>query len=199
MCNTATDPGTWTANPVSPTTVTLSKTGDSDTIPGHTDTTCNEVSLTGKSKSSSGYAQWSGTWETLGVPAGATVSGVQMSYDWRCSAFTTGGTGNILLKSELDLGGATSGFFFSSNLSITGTTSYATRTGQNLTGPAITTPSSVSVAIRQDASLVTGSSNSAVVTVHFTYMSVTVTYTVPFMEPTVVYVVGQAVKRGSYY
>ena len=48
------------------------------------------------------YWEWSGDWEALGVPAGATVTQVNLDYEWRCSEYTTGaGSSPITFPSSM--------------------------------------------------------------------------------------------------
>ena len=48
----------------------------------------------GSSKASANYWEWTGTWEALGVPSGATVTQIRLfAHEYRCTLYTGGNTG----------------------------------------------------------------------------------------------------------
>ena len=55
------------------------------TTDGYPNPGCLETYLFGKSKTSTGLATWSGTYETLGVPVGATVNSVALKFNYGIS------------------------------------------------------------------------------------------------------------------
>lgn len=176
--------GTW-SNDSSATGYTFATgvTGDSDTVSGHTATTCLEAKLSGKSHAVDANWVWQGTWENLGIPAGSTVTNVQLIYDWKCSAFTTGGTGNQLGVTSTDgndaltNGGTSITNFTSTATTFSATTAWATKTDSNIAVPSALQASSSTIQVHLAYHLATGNSNSAVVTLHLTYIQIVMTYT----------------------
>jgi len=80
----------WVGNPATGDVAMSRDTGD-----GSPGTGCLSARITGKNKNpGESYWEWTGTWEDLGVPAGATVTEVGTSpdndYNWRCSEYTSG-------------------------------------------------------------------------------------------------------------
>jgi hypothetical protein len=123
------------------------------------------------------YWEWTGSWESLGVPAGSTVSAVNLNYDWRCSTYTTGNNTSATGPAELrDASGNLRGTF-STAQTFGATTSWATKTGTAITG--LSDTSSTQIKLRIGASPKTGNSTSANVTLRQDWIVVTVTYTTP--------------------
>jgi hypothetical protein len=76
------------------------------------------------------------TWESLGVPAAATVTTFQMNYRWRCTTYTSGGTANDVGPAELRNPGNNSVQATSSTaLGFTATSAWAGRTGTAVAVP----------------------------------------------------------------
>lgn len=157
-----------------------------------------QVQRSGKSLTNgTPYIEWSGTYEDLGVPAGATVTAIDLDYDWRCSQYTTGAS-STTGPAELRDSAATLRGTFSTSLAFTATTSWATRGGTNLTG--LTDASATSIKLRIGTKPNTGSSTSAAVLLYTDWVVVTVTYTpvggsTPIVpRPTIVQ---QAVQRAA--
>lgn len=178
LCS-ASDPGAWTSSTGSATTATEGLTGDSDTVSGHTDTTCLEQKIAGKNKSNSGnYWTWAGTWENLGVPVGATVTQVNLITDWHCKTYTTGASSQVGPEALYDSSDTLQATFLAGS-AFSATGSWATRTGTAQSVPSALQASGSTVHLRLSNNLATGSSTSAVVALHQTYVQVVITYTPP--------------------
>ena len=119
------------------------------------------------------YWEWSGNWEGLGVPAGATVTQVNLDYDWRCSEYTTGASSTTGPAELRDNGGTLRGTF-STSASFSATSSFATRSGAAITG--LNDASNTSIRLRLNAKPNTGNSSSAAVTLRQDWVVVTITY-----------------------
>lgn len=145
---------------------------------------CLELSLTGKNNSDTPHWDLTGTWEALfGIPAGSTVSQINSGdgYDWKCATFTTGGAGNLTGPFELrDSGGALIGTI-SASTGFSGTTAWTANSPANSTVAvtAANQPSATTVSLRLNATLKTGNSVSAVVTLRHDSITVTITYEPP--------------------
>jgi len=62
--------------------------------------------ILGKTKSNSNYWEWTGTWEALGVPAGATVTAIRVNAaSTRCMEYTGGASSSIGPYTLRDSGG----------------------------------------------------------------------------------------------
>lgn len=120
------------------------------------------------------YWEWSGTWEALGVPTGATITAVNLDYDWTCNVYTTGAASTTGPAELRDSSGTLRGTF-STSLGYSSTTAYATRTGTAVTG--LTDASTTSIKLRIGGKPNTGSSSSALVEMVQDWVVVTVTYT----------------------
>ncbi len=155
-------------------------TGSRDTTEDSTNDTnagtgAMQARTAGKNKASSNYWEWSGTWEGLGVPAGATVTAVNCDYDWKCSEYATGSsdsTGPMELRNSA----GTLRNTFSTALGFSATGSWASRAGSNQTG--LTDASNTSIKLRLNSITSTGNSTSAAVTLRQDWVVVTITYTV---------------------
>ncbi|GFE57394.1 CxxxxCH/CxxCH domain-containing protein [Geobacter sp. AOG1] len=125
------------------------------------------------------------TWESLGVPAGATVTAVDGAYDWQCSTYTTGASsssGNLTITDAAD-GNSTT---LESETLFASTTTVATR---NATGavavPAALQASNSSIKIKLLGTLATGNSGTASVVRVSDNVALTITYIVDTTAPTV--------------
>jgi hypothetical protein len=121
------------------------------------------------------YWYWQGTWEDLGVPAGATVTGVKVDVDWRCSEYTTGAAsyfGPAVLFNPIT---STQRYMFFGHQVATSVTSWATASGMQMTD--IADPSNTQIQLRVSVKPVTGNSTSAAVTILFDWVVVTIDYT----------------------
>lgn len=132
----------------------------------------------GKNQNTTGsYWEWGDgilTWEDLGVPAGATVTAVDLDYDWKCSEFDTGKTNTVGPATLRDSAGTLTDTF-SSGQSVTATTSWATQSGTEITG--LSDSSSTAIRLRIEVDTSTKNSASAAVTIRVDWIVVTVTYT----------------------
>lgn len=131
---------------------------------------------------------WAGTWEDLGVPPGATVTDVNLDYDWKCSTYTTGDptsvTGSANLRNSAAPGSiGTNRATFSPTLAFGATSAWATRTGTPATG--LSDASDTAIQLTLSAIPKTGNSNSAVVTVRQDWIVVTVDYTAGGGSPSI--------------
>lgn len=134
---------------------------------------------TGKNnKDGTPYWEWGNgslTWESLGVPAGAVITAVNLDYDWRCSEYTTGASTSSTGPGELrDGAGTTVRGTFSAELTFGATSSWATRSGTQVTG--LSDASNTAIRLRLGANPETGSSTSAAVTLRQDWVVVTITY-----------------------
>lgn len=132
------------------------------------------VARTGRNKSD-GTPEfiYAGSWESLGVPAGATVTAVNLSFDWQCSNYITGATSDVgpaILTSSSDVTLGT----FSSSSSFSSTTSWATKTGTQITG--LSQASSTSIKLKIGTNPKTGNASNAAVYLDIDWVVVTITY-----------------------
>jgi hypothetical protein len=150
------------------------------------------VSLAGKnltaSEISAGATGWSvtGTYESIwGIPSGSTVTQIALttdSVDWLCSVFTTGVAGLAHKVAANNTG--TEQMLAGASYSTT-----TTRATVNLTTvQTVSEASSTSRTYIICTNLATGASNSAVVTVGYPKLVLTITYTSPTNPPHPVYV-----------
>jgi len=109
---------------------------------GSPDNGCLSVQLTGKNQNPGvGYWVWTGTFEDLGVPSGATISDVGTSgiadFNWRCSEYTTGTGTNSVGPFAIYDNQATPviiGTFSTEQTSVDTTATWATVDGSAVTG-----------------------------------------------------------------
>lgn len=120
------------------------------------------------------YWEWAGTWEDLGVPAGATVVGVNIAYDWRCSEYTTGANTSATGPAELRDGSGNLRKTASAALTFGATSNFATRAG-TVQGD-LEDASDTSIRLRLGAKPNTGNSSSAAVTLRQDWITVSVYY-----------------------
>jgi hypothetical protein len=121
------------------------------------------------------YWEWTGTWEQLGVPAGATVKAVNLGFDWRCDIYSTGAAsavGPAELRSETGTLRRT----FSTSLAYSATSEWATREGANQTG--LSDSASTKIKLRLNAVPKTGASGTADNRVLMDWVVVTIEYSV---------------------
>lgn len=119
------------------------------------------------------YFEWTGTLEELGVPAGATVTSINASFDWQCLTYNTGEPGTVGPMELRDEAG-TLLKTFSPALTFSSTTSFATRSGENQTG--LEYPASKKVKLRLNGNPKTGSKTSANVWLYTDWIALTITY-----------------------
>lgn len=161
----ASDAQGFTANPAASASLSWS-TGDSGSL---------QSSVTGKNHSSQA-SSWTltTTWQGLGVPAGATITGVTAaSMQSQCTAFTTGGSSHTSGAVTL-VDGATT-ITLSAQRSFTTTdASPVTTNGVDATGLALAASDSITLTIPNVLS--TGNSASAAMTLLQDELAFTITY-----------------------
>jgi len=166
----------WVFTPVGSATGTRDTTEDSPND-SNAGTGVMQNRTAGKNQNTAGsYWEWgNGTlnWESLGVPAGATVTAVNLAYDWKCSEFNIG-SANDTGPAELRDGAGTLRNTFSTALGFSTTTAWAARSGTAITG--LSEASSTTIRLRITGSTRTGASSSAVVTLRQDWVVVTITY-----------------------
>lgn len=119
------------------------------------------------------YWEWAGTWEDLGVPAGATVTAVDLDYDSKCSEYTTGATSTVGPSELRDSGGSLRSTFRAAD-NVSATSAWVTRDGS---ASGIIDASNTTIRLRVGVNPKTGNSSSAAVTLRLDWVVVTVTYT----------------------
>ena len=102
--------------------------------------------IAGRKKSDTAHWDLTGiTWESLGVPAGSTVTGVSVaSCNHRCSVWVSGSTASLESISLVD--GANT-IELAGSASYTGTTAWTNVTGAGATGLSLASDNSISIAI----------------------------------------------------
>jgi len=154
-----------------------------------------QTQLAVKGKNQPGnYWYWAGTWEDLGVPAGAIVTAVDIDYDWRCSAYVYGTLTNRV--GPCSLTAPTAHDFSVAQDSVSATTSWATVSGTAKTG--LSEASDASVAFRAYVDLRTANTTGADVTMQFDWIVVTITYDSPNKNGTAAVVgIGETASAGA--
>ena len=151
---------------------------------GQTNAGCLSSRINGRKKSADTDWSYTGTWESLGVPAGGTVTGIQLNgMAWRCPVWVVGET---ITPSEvrsflLNQSDAVTLIVSMSNNQggILGTTSYATVSGVNMAVPGAFQPSTTTINIMADVYLRTANNAAAAVTILLDDINFTITYTDP--------------------
>ena len=126
------------------------------------------------------YWEWSGTWEALGVPAGATVTAIQLTGGYnRCSTWTTGRAGSQIGPYEVyDNTPTLIGTLYPAR-TVSAQESAWVSTG---TQAAVSIPSHASntvVRIRLNDTIGTGNNQSGVVATHDDQITLLITYSPP--------------------
>ena len=143
---------------------------------------CLSSRLFGRNKSADPHWYYAGTWEDMGVPAGATVTHIRLiGFDWRCSEWNVGNTTTQVRLSYLyDSAGTTLINELSTNApTVSGTTSYATISGTVQAVGSAYQASNTSVQLWWDIYLRTANNASAAVTLLMDNFSIEITYTTP--------------------
>lgn len=163
--------------------------GDSDTTLQYSSTGgntggCLYSRLYGRNKSADPHWYYTGTWESLGVPPGATVTNIQLlGFDWRCSVWNVGNTSNptqIRAARLYDSAGTTQiAQLSTSEPTVTATTSYATISGTQQTVGSTYQASNTVVQLWGDLYLRNGNNAAAEVVLLMDNYSVEITYTEP--------------------
>lgn len=137
---------------------------------------CASSRIFGRNKSADPTWDWDGTWEDLGVPAGATVTHAQIWCDWRCSEWNVGNTLTEFLYAAIS-DAAASVISQANGSAVSGTTAYETIAGSQGAVAAGNGDSTDAVNIGVDLYLRNGNNASAAVTLLFDNVVVEVTYT----------------------
>ncbi len=141
-----------------------------------------QMRITGASKSNPGnYWERAGiTWESLGVPSGTLVTGVQGWYDWRCAEYTSGppSSGNYTGPLEIRADDGTLIVTLHNAQSFNATSDWATRNGTLQSVPAAYQGSETPIRVRLANSLATGNDAAAAVTVRDDHIDLDLTYIV---------------------
>lgn len=135
----------------------------------------------GRRASGTGYWSWTGTFEDLGVPSGAVVTGINVHYDYRCSTYTVGAASYSGLMGRYSSGALAK--TYSTTRSFSSTTSWAQVSGTEETGLGFT--SNQSTEFRLNMALNTGNNGSATVVLRQDWIQIIVTYT-PFVPKVIV-------------
>jgi hypothetical protein len=141
---------------------------------------CISSRIFGRNKSADPHWYYVGTWEDMGVPAGATVTNIQLlGFDWRCSEWNVGdNTTQQRLSYLYDSGGTVQIAQLSTDEpTVSGTTAYATISGTIQTVGASYQASNTSVQLYSDIYLRNANNDSAAVTLLMDNFSVEITYT----------------------
>ena len=143
---------------------------------------CLSSRIFGRNKSADPHWYYLGTWEDMGVPAGATVTHIQLlGFDWSCSEWNVGGnTTQIRVAALYDSAGTTLITALStSEPTVSGTTSYANISGAQQAVGASYQAANTQVQLWADLYLRTANNASAAVTLLMDNFSVEITYTTP--------------------
>lgn len=167
--------GTWATVLGANTTASMVSSGGNGTGNGYA-----QLSISGSSRTNANYLQWQGPWTALGVPAGATVSSVQVTHAWICTTYTTGASSRSGPQTFFDSANSTAIVSAQdTNVSTFSgvTASYADRASITMTVLAAYQPAATSITFRLNGNLATGASSSAVVRLRQSNIRITVTYT----------------------
>ncbi|HBG81515.1 TPA: hypothetical protein DDW69_01600 [candidate division CPR2 bacterium] len=145
-----------------------------------------ETRISGKNKinATAGWLLSGVTWESLGIPAGATVNSVDGQFDWRCSEYTTGSSASA--SGDLTITDVADGNITTVENGVTFgvTTSWATRNGSTAINlPAALKPSNTTIKIKLLGNLQTGNSVSAAVARQIDNISLLIDYTTSSDSP----------------
>jgi hypothetical protein len=135
--------------------------------------------ITGRSKSNANWWAYTGTWESLGVPVGATVTAIRVSAAYtRCTEYTTGASSTIGPYELRDNGGVLQATLWTGRtvtavdaawVAVPAQTDQAVPSGLQASGS--------TVQIRLADTLATGASSSAAVSSYDDQVSLVITYT----------------------
>ena len=167
--------GTWATVLGANTTASMVSSGGNGTGNGYA-----QMAISGSAKTNANYFRWQGPWTALGVPTGATVSSVQVTHAWLCSAYVTGFSSSSGPQTFFDSVNTTAIVSpQDTNVStFSGTSaSYTDRASTTMTVLAAYQPATTGITLRLNDNLVTGASGSAAVTLRQSNVRVTVNYT----------------------
>lgn len=129
----------------------------------------------------SGYWTWSGTFENLGVPSGAIITGINVAYDYKCYLYTKGRTSYSGLMGRYNSGALV--YTYSSAQAFSNATSWIQVGGTPESGLAFS--SNITTEFRLNMTLSTGPGASSVVGLRQDWIQVVITYT-PFVPKVIV-------------
>lgn len=132
------------------------------------------------------YWEWTGTYQQLGVPAGATITEVNLNFDWRCDTYSTGAASTVGPAELRDEAGTLLGTF-STSLAYSATSEWATRAGTKI--GALSHASTKKIKLRLNGVPKTGNNAAADNRLLLDWCVVTVTYTIAGEEKTSTYLV----------
>ena len=138
--------------------------------------------ISGRNKNGQAYWEWSGTWENLGVPSGATVTAVRLNgCSTRCTEYSTGANSSVGPYDIWDSAGTTLIATIWSGRSVTGTEGSWDNTGAQSDQTVSSTyeASNTSIKIRLHDDLRTANDANAAVTTHDDQVELVITYTEP--------------------
>jgi hypothetical protein len=142
---------------------------------------CLSSRIFGRNKSADPLWFYEGTWESMGVPTGATVTNIKLlGFDWRCSEWNVGNTTTQIRASLLMNSDATVQIaqLSTNEPTVSGTTTYAAITGTIQSVGASYQASNTTVRLRFDIYLRSANNASAAVTLLMDNFSVEITYAV---------------------
>ncbi len=142
-----------------------------------------QATVTGKFRGKApSFREWTGTWEALGVPAGATVTAIRLnSTKTQLRQYTTGVASDIGPYELRDSGSVLLATLWAGrlNLAAVDTAFISTGAQADQAVPEAQQPSGTTIKLRLANSLGTGNSTTAVVTSHDDEVAFAVTYFVP--------------------
>jgi hypothetical protein len=149
---------------------------------GSTAIGCLKTRLSGLSLSEYGTLSWSGTFEDLGVPAGVSMVSIGVNgvadFNWKCSEYTLARNPNEITSFGLtQSNGVLIGNFINSATAISGTTSWAGKSGYAISIP--TYDSSDSIELRILIRLTTGLDLSSAISLLIDQISLDISYEIP--------------------
>lgn len=155
----------WTKNPQTGLTYSGSNTSQADADTGGTGAGTGYVDCfynpgAKNSSVSAAYMEWTGTWETLGVPAGNIVDSVQLTWAWKCLIYTTGAASTAGPFELRDSAGTTLILTLVAGAGYSGTTAWADAVGSTQNVPSTYQPSNTTIRLRGNATMAIGNSNS---------------------------------------
>lgn len=123
------------------------------------------------------YWEWTGKYEQMGLPANATITAINLNYDYRCDTYATGAASTVgptELRSEA---GALIGTFSTSDAYSATNASWTTKAGTQIAG--LSHAASLKIKLRLNALPKTGASASADNRMLLDWCVLTITYTTP--------------------
>lgn len=137
--------------------------------------------IAGRNKNNLNYWEWTGTWESLGVPTGSTVTAIRVSAGYtRCTEYATGQPSTIGPYELYDNTPTLQATLWSGrNIGATDAAWVAVGGQLDQSVPSAIQPSNSTIRLRLSDSLATGASNTAAVTTYDDEVSFVITYTTP--------------------